>query len=458
MKDLKALPCSETRQKVIEILILKIHHLILLLSNSCYLIRYECALILHTLLSDKILDSAVQQTILQVCLKELECHNLDLHRNPFYPLSCQKLAALAMPCISSSSEIIELLNHPLDEVRLEVMQQLDHLNCLTSGLSTTLESIVSNENSSAECRSQALALSVRFGESAHQLRWTLQCYRDADDDSVRCSALAAVGRVIHSTEDYQLLLEWSSYLLDAMESTTQFRQIVIESIAACPRMLQVDESHQATEEHGSLLCNLWNCLVNCLIDDEDSIRLEAASVVGDIYLGSWKQTQPVVAVEKALDYLVNRIGFFYPTKVITLLSHLLLDEEDHPEGDSLAFEKGDSDAYREPLAHSQLLCRFIERCVEQNSVCSLAMDSMAQELENRWKTLENNDNVIAGLLTSGRRLHIISSVQLFLLTKALRSVHKKIAILHQSIRQHFCQLHQHWITYSIEKLDRKSVV
>lgn len=444
---------------IFETVKLIIQTLINLLCNNCYLIRYECAQILDILQTEEILDFSENQVILQICLKELETSKLNC--DPFYPLSCQKLATLAMHNINSSNslEIVKLLHHPFDEVKLEVLQQLDRIKSSTNidGLSSALESIVSSENNSTECQIIALRLFARHNQSNRDcLQWSLKIYREAKDDSIRCAALAAAGQTIQpiDDEDMQLLQEWSGYLLDALQGPFHFRQMVVESLASCFFMLQIDQNQKITKEHGCLLCSLWTCLLNCLIDDDESIRSAAASVVGDLYAGSCKQTQSTVSLEKALEYLVSQIGPLYPSEVVSVLSQLALDEEDEQlEGDSLAFEKGDSDAFREPLVHSTLFCHFIELCLDRCSINSGNADRIIEQLENRWKMLTENCNGLNGdSLSSGLRYHIISSVQLFLLTRALQSAHQKIASLHQCIRLHLEKLSPHWKIYSIQKV------
>jgi hypothetical protein len=71
--------------------------IVVLLSSCCHLIRYESSEILKFLLDSGIFFyPSIKDIVLQTCLSELQCRNPIFHSEPFYPLSCQKLTALAM--------------------------------------------------------------------------------------------------------------------------------------------------------------------------------------------------------------------------------------------------------------------------------------------------------------------------------------------------------------------------
>lgn len=452
---------------VFEVLSQMIPQLIFLLRNSCFLIRYEYAKILLLLYSAELVDPSVRLKVFRMCMDEIRCRNLMFHCEPFYPLSCQKFTALATLCNApeTSSSMIELLNHPLEEVRLEALQQLDLMDSATviwAPLLPTLETIATDENESPECRIKALKLFSHLSATVEKLKWLLAVYNEATDDSIRCSALAAFGKTTHSTspDNLHLLVEWSRYLLEATQSSVQFRQIVVESIAAFPLMFQMDEMPIVTQERGSLLVNMWMCLLNCLMDDEDSIRTAASAIIGNECCNM--SLQPAVAIEKALEFLVDRIGTFYPTEVVSMLSQSVLDEDEQPEdGDSPSFEKCGSDAFREPLAHSLLFCKFIERCAKKNDVSSFDSDVLSEYLEVRWKMLENCDISTLHSPVSGRRfarIHIIDLVKIYLVTKSLYSVNDKIATLHQCIRKRFLQVNSQCFTYLIQYCSQLSPV
>ena len=289
--------------------------IVALLGSCCHLIRYESSEILKLLLdSDIFWDPPIKDIVLQTCLSELQCRNPIFHSEPFFPLSCQKLATLAVSC-KNSTDAFQLLNHPLGEVRMEVLQNLELMD---PSMWPTLKTIICDENESFECRTKALSLTSRFKSDENQLKWLLQLYRDETDDTFRCTALAVAGQAISSTDpsNILLLLEWSGYLVECVQSTSLFRQMVVETIAKCPGMLQINKSLPASKEYGVILSNMWVCLLNCLIDDEESIRSAAAAAVCDVYVGYWKQAQPVVAIEKALEYLVGYVGFYYSMEYV----------------------------------------------------------------------------------------------------------------------------------------------
>ncbi len=427
--------------------------IVVLLSSCCHLIRYESSEILKLLLDSGIFgDPSIKDIVLQTCLSELQCRNPIFHSEPFYPLSCQNLTALAMSS-RNSTDAFELLNHPLGEVRMEVLRKM---NFIDSVMLPRLKTIISDESESFECRTKALSLISRFKSDDNQLKWLLQIYRDETDDTFRCTALAVAGGVINSNDSSNilLLLEWSTYLVECVQSTSLFRHMVVETIAKCPRMLQFNKSLTASKDQGVILSNMWVCLLNCIIDDEESIRSAAAATVCDVYIGYWKQAQPAVAIEKALEYLVEYVGFRYSMEVVMLLTDIVLEEDEQPEGDSQSFETGDSDAFREPLILSVLFCRYIERCVRQNAVSSSDSTILAKQLENRWKILGKCDVLSVDSLISKRRFvnfYIINVVKLFLLTKSLQSVHVNIAVLHRCLHNCLEQLNSHWSTYSIQQ-------
>lgn len=452
---------AETRHVVFRTFNNEIAKLASLLSNCCYLIRYESLEILRLLIDS---DTSIKDIVAYKCMTELRSQGNIFHDKPFYPLACQKLAGLATSN-EISHFITELLNHPLSEVRLEVLKRLDCVDiALPTEIWPTLKHIIADEKESMECRIKALALADRIGGfDMDQLKWMLQLYRESTDDSYCCSALGAAGRIIQSSNsrDLDLITKWSEYLVESMSSASPFRQMAVESIKKCSEMLKIDGSLAASTEHGSLLSNLWICLLNCLIDDEESIRSAAAAVVADCGTGNWKHSQPAVAIEKALVYLVDKIGSHCTMMVILLLFDMVVVEEEQPEGENQSFETGDSDAFLEPLPHSLLFCQFIERCVKQHVVSLSDSEILAEHLGNRWKSLESWDITTMDSLSSNRRsasVQIVNVVKLFLLTKSLRSIHLKIDYLYQCIYTWLAQLSPHWFTYSVQQLTSQDSV
>jgi hypothetical protein len=337
------------------------------------------------------------------------------------------------------------------------MEVLQKPGVIDTSMWATLKSIISDETQSIECRTKALNHATLFESDQNQLEWLLQLYRDETDDTFRCEALAAAGRVIHFTNSSNILLilQWSGFLVECVQSTSLFRHMVVEAITKCPGMLQINKSLTASKEYAAILSNMWVCLLNCLMDDERSIRSAAAAAVCDVYIGYWKQVQTSVAIEKALEYLVDYVGSCYSMEVVTLLSDMVLEEEEQPEGDSQSFETGDSDVFRESLIISMLFCRYIGNCIRQNAISSLDATALADKLENRWKILGNCDTLTVDSLISKRRfvsIYIVDVLKLFLLTKSLQSVHVSIAVLHRCIYNCLEQLNSHWFSYSIQKL------
>lgn len=448
---------TEARDMVFGTLNDKIEKLVSLLCSCCYLIRYEAVEILRLVIDS---ETSIKDVVADTCLRELHCRNQIFQNKPFYPLAYQKFAGIGIPSnVFSHPAYAELLKHPLSEVRLEVLQRLEFLDTATAlpaCLWPTLHYMIANKGEAIECRIKALALIGRIGEyNKKQFERMLQLYRETTDDTFRCTALGAAGRIIcpsHS-DDLDLMMEWSEYLVESVSSTFPFRQMVVESIARCVELLKINGSLAASTEHGSILLNLWACLLRCLIDDEEHIRTAAAAVVGDFDTGYW--SQPSVAIVKALEYLIDKIGSTYTMRVLLLLFDMVLEEEEQPEDESQTFETGDSDVFREPLAHSVLFCQFIKHCTRQHVVSPSDSDILAERLENCWKSLGSFDTTAVDLLSSNRRpatVHIMNVIKLFLMTNSFHSTHGNIASLHQCIHNWLSQLNPHWFTYSIQQL------
>ncbi|XP_057370348.1 thyroid adenoma-associated protein homolog isoform X2 [Daphnia carinata] len=454
----------ETRDLVFRMLTNKIERLVGWLRSCCYLIRYEAAEILRLVIDS---ETSIEDSVSGKCLGILRYQFQVFQDKPFYPLASQKFAGIAIPSdvISHTANAIELLKHPVSEVRLEVLQRLESLDtaaALPTCIWPALNYIIADKEEARECRIKALALVGRFrGYNKEQLEWMLQLYRETSDDIFRCTALGAAGRIMcpSNSDDLDLVMKWSEYLVESVSSTISFRQMVVESVARCVELLKIDGSLAASTEHGSILSNLWVCLLRCLIDDEEHIRTAAAAVVGDLGTGYW--SQPSVATDKALKYLIDKIGSTYTMRVILLLFDMVLEEDEQSEEESQAFETGDSNVFREPLAHSVLLCQFIEQCIRQHVASPPDSDILAELLENHWKSLGNCDTTAVDLLSSNRRsatVYIVNVIKLFLVTKSLHSIHGNIAALHQCIHNWLSQLNPHWFTYSIQQLVfRKSV-
>ncbi|KAI9564730.1 hypothetical protein GHT06_008471 [Daphnia sinensis] len=450
---------AETRGVVFRTLNDKIEKLVSLLCSCCYLIRYESVEILILVIDS---ETVFKDIVSDKCLRELDCHNRIFQDKPFYPLACQKFAALAVSSdvFSHAPNATELLKHPFSEVRLEILKRLESLDTavpLPANIWPTLDYIIANKGEATECRIKALALVGRFrGYNKKQLEWMLQLYRETTDDIFRCTALGAAGRIIcpSNSDDLDLMMKWSECLVESVSSTSPFRHMVVESIGRCVGLLKIDGSLAASAEHGSILSNLWVCLLQCLIDDEEHIRTAAAAVVGDCGItGYW--SQPSVAIVKALEYLIDKIGSIHTMRVILLLFDMVLEEEEQLEEESQSFETGDSDVFREPLAHSMLFCQFIGHCIRQHTVSPPDSKILAERLENCWKSIGSCDATAVDLLSSNRRpttVYIMNVIKLFLVTKSIHSIHGNIASLHRCIHNWLSQLHPHWFTYSIQQL------
>lgn len=456
--------CTETRAKACLLLKNGIAKLTDHLRNKCYVIRYECAQILELLHPLELLDSSSQQRIFETCIDELRCHSTDFHGQPFYPLSCQKLASLVMQSNASISlsDVVQLLNHSVDEVKSTVLRHLNLSNsAIVRGLWPTLRALISDVTLSAECRTLALALCVRCGEVfSHNLKWTLELYQVDIEDSIKCSALAVAGLAVQYAKGNNLLLvEWSSYLVEAIQSTYQFRRMVVENIAINYKLLQVDEELKDVESYSTLLRNMWMCFLKCLIDDESDVRSTAAAIAEDVCTDCWKNIQTDLVLENVLEFFVKSIGLFYPKEVILVLGELVLDDDnEQQEAESPSFEANDSDHFREPLIHSMLFCRFIQLCVdEHNDASSLDLKTLADRIDSECEALKNCETSSSESLFSSRRLTTLNVVRLvkwLLLTKSLGPFYTRAADVHRGVCLTLERLNSHFSTYTVHCLIR----
>jgi hypothetical protein len=79
-----------------------------------------------------------------------------------------------LQCLAEIQPTYELLNHPLGEVRIEVLRKLDLID-------STLKTITSDENEFFKCRTKALSLISRYKSDDNLLEWLLKLYRDETD-------------------------------------------------------------------------------------------------------------------------------------------------------------------------------------------------------------------------------------------------------------------------------------
>ena len=430
----------------------RIPRLTFLLQSASYLIRFEYVSILLDMVNDRHLDADFREQVIKTCLSQLGAVS-DSVGEPFYPLYCRSLVKIIFATVPPvSSDILQLLNHRLVEVRLEAMEQLDGKTATLDGATiSTLEAKLSSEGESTQIRSLALSIIGHHSQTAGEsfLGKMLELYRSTSEDAVRSAALTAAGRVIETSNDSQKRIEWSLCLMDAIDS--DFGLVAIQSIATNHGLLKV------SNECCALLINLWHCLLRCLTDDDDSVRLASSAVVAQVINAT--PVHPSVALDAALDHFGNCIGRLYPVQVITTLCHLVLISEEQTtptECDSQSFEKDDSDAFYEPLNHSVLYCRVIQRVASQFHVKE-NKDTFIQLLQTFWRSgLENFDHFVDDSLASPFRRpiqsFIVDLLKLFLLSGALYPLHPDIATLYRTAKQRFHEIPICWIAHSVNQL------
>lgn len=454
------------RDEAFDLLKQKVPNCMFLLNSSSYLIRYEYVLILELIHAQ--LGTSFQQELQRVCFKELSCRNASASE-PFFPLYCQEVAKLVFLGNNppSSSEILQLLGHPLEEVRTVVMTQLNQENFTIdiTNIRIQLEKEVSSDRNTQEYRSMALSILTRDANPAvdHYLPWALQLYQDSSSDVMLCTALEAFGNVIRFVETgsniIQQVLEWSGYLLDGTQSTIQFRLTTVKLLNQNFIWLTSDGIRTNSKEYSTIVSNLWTSLFNCLMDDDESVRLAACAALGLITNEQkWKHVQPVVAIEAALDYFVNRIGCVYPTDVVlTLIRMVITNSEEQPESESQSFEKDETNSFLEPTPNSLLLCKYIQHCVEKNAISTSGISLIKEELDRCWQSVENFDLTQIldhNSIMSRRRfinMFILELLNLLRLTGSLQKVDKNIFVLYQRTCQLFKSLPPHAMAYSIEQ-------
>jgi hypothetical protein len=276
-----------------------------------------------------------------------------------------------------------------------------------------------------------------------------------------CAALDAFGNSIRSEkgDDIQLVVEWSFCLLEATQSTIQFRLTAVQLLTINSSLLSIDEHLQFSKEHITILTNLWICLLNCLTDDDESIRLAACTVVSKITKEEkWKQVQSVVTIETALEYFVDRIGCIFPLDVvITLVKMVIANSEEQEESESQSFEKDETNSFLEPVAHSLMICRYIERCVKKHAISTTDISTLIETLECYWIRVANFDlSQISDCKSFINRrrsitLFVLDLLNLYLLTGSLKTV-TNILEMNQKVHNLFQTLPNHIVTYSVQHL------
>jgi len=432
-----------------------------LLKSPCYIVRYEYVLVLE--LIHVHLELAFQYELHSICMQELRCRSAAISE-PFYPMFCQRLAHLLFVgnLLPTTSEISEFLNHPLEEVRIVVMAQLNQANSILNideGLRTLLEDEISNDENTHEYRSMALSTLSRHCKSLnHYLPWTL--YQSSSSDAMLCAALDACGNAIRcgKGDDIQPIVEWSGYLLEATQSTIQFRLTAVQLLTANYYWLSDEICKFSSKEHITIVTNLWTCLLNCLVDDDESVRLAACTVVSKITKeDKWKQIQSNITIEAALDYFVNRIGCVFPLDVVlTLVKMVIANSEEEEESESQSFEKDETNAFLEPMVHSLLMSRYIERCIKKNTISASDIPTLIEPLKRYWKRVENFDlSQISDCQSFMNRrrsitVFVLDLLNVFVLTGSLKTVDTNILAMNQRAHNLFQTLPNHVVTYSVQ--------
>ena len=78
---------------------------------------------MELLYEKNLLGADVKIQIFRACLAQLK-RNERTPTQPFRPLYCKKLARIATQLHPHSSDVSDLIHHPLEEVRMEVLEQL----------------------------------------------------------------------------------------------------------------------------------------------------------------------------------------------------------------------------------------------------------------------------------------------------------------------------------------------
>ena len=460
-----------------------ITELFVLMRSSSYLIRYEYLTLLDLLVcvENGSVSTSFKGMLFESCQKELLLRPPIQDTALFYPLYLQKMTKISVFLQPNVEHMIDLLTHPMEEVRMEVLQHFSVDACAQKMLAHELVAFIENDTGySTESRSVALSLLTRSSclyqhtwgrqfsrpenpsenDRNGQVLWALGLYQTAINDNFRCAALVAIGQIIHhgiadGSIDTRHLLEWSSCLLNECDSRAIMRLAVVETLETCVEMLDGEYKRlrrssetSENEQWAVLLSTLWTCLFRCLSDDEESVRTKASDVVKTL-TEDQRTFHPTIALEKALEHYTDTIGHVYPEQVLLALSNLALNAEEEEEKENPAFEKGDSDAFRDPLFHSILYTTFIRRLAVQNHA-SLSGLGIGESLRSKWHCLSNFDASTCQDIIHRRRSinnFIVDCLKLFFLTKSLETVDESIAALHRQIRDHFSTMPKYCIGY-----------
>lgn len=433
---------TEAYEAVSHVLSEKVPQLIYLLKSPSSLVRYEYASILELLDSKQLLNATFKDDVSRLCICELSSENNVISIQPFYPLYCQKTAKLLVntPQLSFVN-VLHLLDHPIEEVKCAVMEYVIQKKPIPDlgVLQPTLLATAASEKNSRKSRSLAIQLLGCNAKNATDwLDSMLSLHKQTSDDLLRCTILkaSAMGCLSLASFDIRSLIEFSDYLLEATKGDAQCRHAAARAISHLAELFNMNLERNDSLERQTLLCNLWMAIFRLLLDDEEPVRISATSLVSSIHPNNSIDLHPAVALKVALDTFVDHVGKTSPEAAISSLITLLIDQEEHQEAESAAFEKEDNDSYWEPVIHTKMCCARIVKCLRNHRLSGLNLEAVAAMIENQWKMLEKIDRNETKSIAVRNRFtvfQLIGTIKLFYITACLKESSERISATHHQV-------------------------
>ena len=401
-----------------------------LLEGDCWVVKHEYAATLQDLIVMPMVDfqEVFLERVLWSCLDHL---NMPLRKQPFHVLFCKKAVQLycavrrRRPGIelrgSGGDELISFLNHPLYEVRLEILEQLRNNKYCHSVSLSAIDPVVNDLDPDCQVLALSLLASQPQLDGPSNAPFFLDVYSRTINEKVGCAALLAAATLFaadheqaYHTSSVHDLVVWSTSLLKMADprGTCRHYSTVAQCLVTCYRIL--GGSKHCIGELGIVLSNLWTCLFRCLTDNDEDVRDLASTAVSLI---AKSEMFPAMAMKWALEYFLVNIGSVYPLETAFVLLVLATNRQEIVLSESPAFEKVDSDCYDEDFIYGRLYCKYLRRCLSKHGLSdgedaakalassiypqvfgapceqlpTCGRDLLKDVFMHRWKTLETRD-------------------------------------------------------------------
>jgi len=327
--------------------------------------------------------SYLQSILVEKLFDEKESSNaetaLTLPSDVWKPLFFRRAAKLIVKSSFVKEEIsfaVKLLVHSEYEVRLEVIELVrDHIS---SGLAPEipcqeLMSLLFCEKHPA-CLEKLLDCCSKL-PSEHllgdQIPFLLSLIESTDNDDIKAAGISLCSKMLPSS-DPSARLSWSLMIKDSLDVENNL--IVRESAAQAlvdnySFLFEFPKADQMLERKACVL--LWFSCLKLILDDESSLR-DQVSLLNEKLSGL--KINPIVAGEKLVEFMLNKIGKMWPAAglavcICSVLS-LLFEHGDFAEMSAevdKAFDKNEANNFQELLTLALLVLPSLGRLVRKLS-------------------------------------------------------------------------------------------